>query len=188
MSTALRSDPTAPDRESSLVSIVVEEALIPLDRVLGAIRRRNLPLIGLSVGPGPAPGTARVFATIGATDLDVDRLVRQLRKLIGVQQASVRTGQSPEVRQLALIRLPAPGQRRAALLQALTGVEGSVISDQPAELLIQIAGPPATIEAGLRLLAPFGILDVARSSPVTLEGDAVTVHASHSSFRQDDRP
>jgi len=188
MSTALRSEGPASGTESSLISIVVDEALIPLDRVLGAIRRRNLPLVGFSVGPGPARGTARVFAAVAATPEDVDRLVRQLRKLVGVQEASMRTGQSPEVRQLALIRLPAPGNRRAALLQALTGVDGSVIADQPAELLIQIAGPPATIEAGLRLLAPFGILDVARSSPVALQRDAVTLQASHSSIRQDDRP
>ncbi|HTO73136.1 MAG TPA: acetolactate synthase small subunit [Gemmatimonadales bacterium] len=188
MSSLLRGEPATPSGEASLVSIVVDEALIPLDRVLGAIRRRNLPLVGLSVGPGPVRGTARVLASLAAAPDDVDRLARQLRKLVGVQDASVRTGGSPAVRQLALVRLTSPGARRLALLQALAGVDGSVVSEPPGETLVQIAGVPATIEAGLRLLAPFGILDVARSSPVTLDAEASVAPAPISSIRQDDRP
>lgn len=186
MSTAVQGTDAAPVWSACLVSIVVDEALIPLDRVLGAIRRRNLPLVGLSVGPGPAAGTARVLASVAAAPDDVDRLARQLRKLVGVQEAMVR--QSTEVRQLALVRLSAPGARRLAMLQALAGVDGSVVSEAQAETVVQIAGAPATIEAGLRLLAPFGILDVARSSLVTLEAEAAMARTPLSSIRQDDRP
>jgi acetolactate synthase-1/3 small subunit len=188
MTAALRSDAVDAVQPSSLVSIVVDEALIPLDRVLGAIRRRNLPLLALSVGPGPAPGTSRVFAQLAANFDDVDRLVRQLRKLVGVQQATVRTAQSIEVRQLVLVRLAAPGARRLALMQTLTSFEGSVVAEEASAVLIQVAGPAAAIEHCLRLLAPFGILDVARSSPVTLDGDPAAGDALLPPPRQDDRP
>lgn len=188
MTAALSSEVPGTAAPSSLVSIVVDDALIPLDRVLGAIRRRNLPLMALSVGPGPTPGTSRVFAQLAAEPGDVDRLVRQLRKLVGVEQASVRTGQSIEVRQLVLIRLALPGARRQALRQVLTGFDGSIVADEADAVLIQIAGPAAAIERGLRLLAPFGILDVARSSPVALDGDAAIAEVPLSPTRQDDRP
>lgn len=184
MTAALRSQ-TA--HASILVSIVVDEALIPLDRVLGGIRRRNLPLVALSVGPGPAPGTSRVFAQLAADAGDVDRLVRQLRKLVGVQEATVRAAQSLAVRQLVLIRLAPPGGRRLALMQVLAGFDGSVVAEAASSVLVQVAGPAAGIERCLRLLAPFGILDVARSSPVALDGDTEAAEAPLSPSRQDDR-
>ena len=187
MTAVLRNEIIESAQRSSLVSIVVDEALIPLDRVLGAIRRRNLPLVALSVGPGPVPGSSRVFAQLAASEGDVDRLVRQLRKLVGVQRATVRTAQSLDVRQLVLIRLAPPGTRRLALMQALAGFDGSVIAEEADAILVQAAGPAAAIERCLRLLAPFGILDVARSSPVALDGDAAAAEAPHFPIPQDDR-
>jgi acetolactate synthase-1/3 small subunit len=187
MTAALKSESAEGARGSILVSIVVNEALIPLDRVLGGIRRRNLPLVALSVGPGPAPGTSRVFAQLMADAGDVDRLVRQLRKLVGVQEATVRAAQSLAVRQLVLIRLAVPGGRRLALLQTLSGFEGSVVAESATAILVQVAGPAAGIERCLRLLAPFGILDVARSSPVALDGETAAAEAPLSPTRQDDR-
>jgi acetolactate synthase-1/3 small subunit len=165
MTAALKSESAEGARGSILVSIVVNEALIPLDRVLGGIRRRNLPLVALSVGPGPAPGTSRVFAQLMADAGDVDRLVRQL----------------------VLIRLAVPGGRRLALLQTLSGFEGSVVAESATAILVQVAGPAAGIERCLRLLAPFGILDVARSSPVALDGETAAAEAPLSPTRQDDR-
>ena len=180
------SEPLA-HRASHLVAVVVDEAMIPLDRVLGAVRRRNLPFTALSVGPGPVAGVVRVFLQVHADPGDVDRLVRQLRKLVGVRQALVRQADSAGVRQLALIRLSSPGARRAALLAAATKHCMRLTADRPDSVEFELAGSTAELEDGLRALAPFGILDVARSSPVVLEDERAVTSGSLFPSRQDDR-
>ncbi|MEO8030092.1 MAG: acetolactate synthase small subunit [Gemmatimonadota bacterium] len=177
----------APIGTTHLIAVVVDDAMIPLDRLLGAIRRRNLPLLALSVGPGPAVGTVRVFVQLAADEGDVGRLVRQLRKLVGVHQAMLRRADVGDVRQLVLIRLTPPGARRPALMQLLAAHSATITADETLALEIQLAGPAAELERSLRALAPFGILDVARSSPVALDDEAAADSGSLSSTRQDDR-
>jgi acetolactate synthase-1/3 small subunit len=179
-------DPAA-IRTGHLVAVVVDEAMIPLDRVLGAVRRRNLPFTSLSVGPGPVAGVVRVFLQVHADPGDVDRLVRQLRKLVGVRQALVRQADSVGVRQLALVRLSSPGLRRTALLAAATQHRMRLIADRPGSVELELSGSPDELEDGLRALAPYGILDVARSSPVVLEDERPATPGSHFPSRQDDR-
>jgi len=170
-----------------LVAVVVDEAMIPLDRVLGAVRRRNLPFTALSVGPGPAEGVVRVFLHVHADPGDVDRLVRQLRKLIGVRQALVRQADSIGVHQLALVRLSSPGARRGTLLTEVARHRMRLIAERPDTVEVELAGSPAELDEGLRALAPFGILDVALSSPVVLADEPAATPESLFPSRQDDR-
>ncbi len=187
MTSAIVATAAAPVHATHLIVVVVDDAMIALDRVLGAVRRRNMPLLALSVGPGPAGGTVRVLVQLAADEGDVDRLVRQLRKLVGVHQAVVRQGDARGVRQLLLIRLTPPGARRPALMQLLAAYSATITADETLALEIQLAGPVAELERSLRALAPFGILNVARSSPVALDDEAAALSGSFSSTRQDDR-
>lgn len=174
-------------RPPRLITVVVDDAMIPLDRVLGAVRRRNMPLVALSVGPGPIAGTVRVFADLTADEGDIDRLVRQLRKLVGVHHASERSVEAADVRQLALVRVTPPGSRRAALVRIIEAHRMVVLAEQPLALVLEVAGSPGQLERGLQALAPFGILDVARSSPVAFEEEGATAPAFIPSNQQDDR-
>ena len=152
----------------TLISVVVDEAMIPVDRALGVLRRRNLRIRSLTLGPGPVEGTTRVLAEAEAAPADAERLVGQLRKLVGVRQAEIETAHGNGSRQLVLVRLRPAGERGPALAAALERNGATVLEAGPLGSVVQVTGTPTEVHEGLRALAPFGVIDTAWSGLVAL--------------------
>jgi acetolactate synthase small subunit len=150
------------------ISIVVDEAMIPLDRALGVVRRRNLRITSLTLGPGPVEGTTRIVAQAAADPADLQLLAQQLRRLVGVREATVDPADSPPGRQLALARLRPAGERGRALLAALDSAGATLLEAGPEGCIVQVIGTVPEVRRGLTSLEPFGILDTAWSGPVAL--------------------
>jgi acetolactate synthase small subunit len=71
------------------VSILLDDGLVTLNRAVGVLRRRNVPVEGVTVGP---TGTAGVSCLTFVTPIDpvaVERVVEQFRKIIGVRDVLV---------------------------------------------------------------------------------------------------
>jgi len=150
------------------ISIVVDEAMIPLDRALGVVRRRNLTITALTLSPGPVAGTTRIVVQAAADPVDVQLLARHLRRLVGVRAAAVDTAGAPHSRQLALARLRPAGERGGALLAAVERAGATLLEAGPEGCVVQVIGTMPEVRRGLTSLEPFGILETVWSGPVAL--------------------
>jgi acetolactate synthase small subunit len=168
------------------MAFVVDEAMIPLDRALGVVRRRNLRVDSLTLSPGPVGGTTRVVVQATADPLDMERLVQQLRKLVGVRDAVVDPVDAPPGRQLALVRLRPAGERWAALLAAVERAGGTLLDAGPEGCIVQVTGTVAEVRRGLASLEQFGILDSASSGPVALAAPVVAAADAVPSLTEDE--
>ena len=168
------------------MSFVVDEAMIPLDRALGMVRRRNLRIGSLTLGPGQVKGTTRVVVEVAATPADVEGLARQLRKLVGVRDAVVDAADASPGRQLALARLRPAGERGAALLAAVARAGATLLEAGPEGCVVQVIGTVPEVRRGLTLLEPFGILDTAWSGPVALAAPAPRANGAVPTSTEDD--
>src|SRR5207244_9716930 len=70
------------------LSLLLDRELLALNRAVGELRRRNLPIESLAVGPGDAPGQARLTVIVNTDDTTAEMTVRKLHKLSGVQSAA----------------------------------------------------------------------------------------------------
>lgn len=168
------------------MAFVVDEAMIPLDRALGVVRRRNLRVDSLTLSPGPVGGTTRVVVQAVADPVDMERLVQQLRKLVGVRDAVVDPVDAPAGRQLALARLRPAAERGAALLAAVERAGGTLLEAGPDGCIVQIIGTMAEVRRGLASLEPFGILESASSGPVALTAPAAVPADAVPSLTEDE--
>src|SRR2546423_12979707 len=86
------------------VWVVRGDGLITVTGAGGIIRRRNLPVRSLAVGPTTTPGLSRLTIMIQSDPATAERAVQHLHKLIGVHAATAFPAGQGVARELALVK------------------------------------------------------------------------------------
>lgn len=154
---------------TQIITVTLDDRLVTLDRAVGALRRRNLPVRSVAVGPADAPGLARLTIMMQSDSATAERLALHFRKIVGVQQAITFAIGDGLTRELALVKLRPPRDRYAELLDVVQLYAGAVVDDSPGETVVELTGPEAFVLSALRALERFDIVAVARSGAVALE-------------------
>jgi acetolactate synthase-1/3 small subunit len=156
---------------SYAISVLLDDDLLTFNRVIGVVRRRNVPIAGFAMGATQAPGVARLTFVMQADDASADRLVQQLRKSFGVRAAVMFPAADAVTREIALIKVRAAADR-ADLLAVVSQCEAAVVDESAATCIVEVAGAAARTEACIRALERFGILEMARSGAVAMRSAA----------------
>ena len=153
---------------SQAVSVLLEDRLVTLNRAVGLIRRRNLPVRSLAVGPTATPGLSRRTIMMHSDTETADRAVQHLQKMIGVRGAVAFPSQQGVTRELALVKVRAPRARYPELLDMVQLYNATVIDDSAEAVIVELSGSEALVLSCIRALEQFDILEVARSGTVAL--------------------
>lgn len=159
--------------DAHTISVLLDEGLLTLNRAIGALRRRRMPLARFALGPAGA-GEARLTFVIAANAADADRVARQLAKVVGVRSVVVLPGDQPATQELALIRVREPGGLRAELWRTVARYPATIVSEGMDGVVVRAAGPERVVQALIEALESFEILEVARSGPITLGAASFT--------------
>jgi acetolactate synthase I/III small subunit len=154
--------------EAQAVSVLLEDRLITLTRAVGLIRRRNLPVRSLAIGPTATPGLSRLTIMMQSDNATAERAVQQLQKMIGVRAAIAFPSLSGVARELALVKVRATPDRYAELLDVVQLYNGVVVDDADDGLILELTGSEAFVLSCLRALEPFEVIEVARSGTIAL--------------------
>lgn len=151
------------------VTVLLEDRLITFTRAVGLLRRRNLPLRSIAVGPTVTPGISRLTIMIQSDEATAERAVQQLQKVVGVREAAAFPARDGVTRELALVKVRAVGERYGELLDVVQLYHASVVDDDPEATIVELTGSEAFVLSCIRALERFEILEVARSGAVALE-------------------
>ena len=150
------------------VSVLLEDRWITLNRAVGLIRRRNLPVRSLAVGPTATPGISRLTIMIHSDSATADRAVQHLQKVVGVRAAVAFPAREAVVRELALVKVRAPHERYGELLDVVQLYNASVVDDSADTMIVELSGSEAFVLSCIRALERFGVVEVARSGTIAL--------------------
>ena len=154
--------------QAQTVSVLLEDRLITLNRAVGLIRRRNLPVHSLAIGPTATPGISRLTIMMHSDQSTAERAVQQLQKMIGVRAAIAFPSLDAVARELALIKVRASADRYAELLDVVQLYNGVLVDDAMDGLIIELTGSEAFVLSCLRALESFEVVEVARSGTIAL--------------------
>ena len=154
--------------EAQAVSVLLEDRLITLNRAVGLIRRRNLPVRSLAIGPTATPGLSRMTIMMQSDIATAERAVQHLQKMIGVRAAIAFPTLDGVARELALVKVRAPHHRYAELLDLIQLYNAVVLDDSNDGLIIELCGSEAFVLSCLRALEAFEVVEVARSGTIAL--------------------
>jgi len=150
------------------VSVLLEDRWITLNRAVGLIRRRNLPVHSLAVGPTATPGLSRLTIMMHSDTATADRAVQHLQKVVGVRAAVAFPAGEGVVRELALVKVRAPHERYGELLDVVQLYNASVVDDSADAMIVELSGSEAFVLSCIRALERFGVVEVARSGTIAL--------------------
>jgi acetolactate synthase I/III small subunit len=150
------------------VSILLEDRLITLTRAVGLVRRRNLPVRSLAVGPTVTPGLSRLTLMIHSDTATADRAVQHLQKVVGVRAAAAFPARDGVVRELALVKVRAPHDRYGELLDVVQLYNAAVVDEAAEVMIVELSGSEAFVLSGIRALERFGVVEVVRSGKIAM--------------------
>jgi len=154
-------------REHILI-VQVEERIGSIDRVVGLMRRRRANMHTLVIGRNSQPDMVRVTVVVNDSEVAVEHLVEQLRKIVDVHQVEYLTTQEAVTRELALIRVKSSADNYNEVIET-SHLFGAQIVDIASETVtVEVVGSMEKVEKFIEALEPYGIREIARSGRVAL--------------------
>ena len=150
------------------LSVLVENKFGVLARVAGMFSGRGYNIDSLNVAPTHDPEVSRITVLVRGDDDTVDQITKQLRKLINVVDVTDFTAGQAVERELVLVKVKADGRTRSDILQICEIFRAKIINVAKEDVIIEITGDDGKTTAFLELVAPFGILDLARTGKLAL--------------------
>ena len=151
------------------ISVLVENKFGVLARVSGMFSGRGFNIDSLNVAPTHDPSLSRITAVLKGDEAQLDLCIKQLRKLINVVDViDFKEGQAVE-RELVLVKVRASTANRSEIVQIADIFRAKIVNLTAENLIIELTGTDDKINALLDLLAPFGILELARTGRLALK-------------------
>jgi acetolactate synthase I/III small subunit len=150
------------------LSLCIDQELLSLNRAVGELRRRNLAIESLAVGPGDGPGETRLTVIVNADDATAEMAMRKLHKLSGVRGGTRFRVEDGITHELALVKVGVTHDRVAELRDVCSRHKATVVAELPDEAIVEFAGSGSSVLAFVQALETFGIRELVRSGPVAL--------------------
>ena len=152
--------------QTTMIALVENKPGV-LTRIASLFRRRNFNIESLSVGQTEHPDVSRM--TIVTDDkVDAARVEANLYKLVNVIDVQDVTNQAAIVRDLALIKVKCPPEKRAEVASLTEIFRARIVDVAKNSVIVEIAGTEDKIEGLVELLRPIGILEMVRTGQVAM--------------------
>ena len=160
---------TAPNQPTLRTFVAyVEDQPGVLNRIASLFRRRNFNIVSLNVGRTHEAGISRMTVVVEADDDKALRIEANLYKLVNVLSVEDISKQPNIVRDIALIKVKAPPEKRSEVLQLCQVFRARALDVGPDTLVVEVTGTQDKIEGLLAILAPFGVLEMVQSGTVAM--------------------
>ena len=151
-----------------IISALVQNEAGVLAHISGLFAGRGFNIDSLAVGETEDPAVSRMTIVASGDEQILEQIVKQLRKVITVIKVQDFSGGSYVERDLMLVKVNAPPARRAELVQLAQLFRGRVVDVGANEVMVELSGPEAKIEAFLSLVRPYGIKETCRTGRVAM--------------------
>jgi acetolactate synthase-1/3 small subunit len=146
----------------------VEDKPGVLNRVSGLFGRRNFNIESLTVGHSEKPGVSRMTFVVRGTRRDIQQVRMQLYKLINVLDIQDVTDVPHVQYEMALIKVSAVNGTRAEIMRLVDIFRADIVDVDLSSVTIRLGAKESRIDALLRLLEQFGILEMVRSGRLAM--------------------
>jgi acetolactate synthase-1/3 small subunit len=151
-----------------IISALVENKPGVLAHVAGMFAARGFNIDSLVVGRTEDPLLSRMTIVVVGDDRVVEQVRKQLAKLIPVVKVQDFVGQPVVARDLMLIAISAPPEKRPEILSLIEMFKGKVVDIGQKFVMVEVSGPEEKIEAFIDVCKPYGIKSVARTGTIAM--------------------
>ncbi|MGA9118782.1 MAG: acetolactate synthase small subunit [Bacteroidota bacterium] len=151
------------------ISILVENKFGAFARIAGLFAAKGYNIDSLSVGPTEDETVSRMTIVTRGDDQVIEQILKQLNKLIDTVKVVDLTFDSFVERDLVLLKVRSTAQTRSELVQIAEIFRAKVVDMSPGTLTLEATGRKDKVDAIIKMLKPFKILEIARTGSVALK-------------------
>ena len=146
-----------------VLSVLVENSSGVLSRVSGLFSRRGYNIDSLTVGETKNPAFSRMTIISTGEEDSLEQLRKQLKKLVDVVDVEELEPGSSVCRELVLVKVQAGPEERQQVLAIADIFRAKIVDVSDTSMIVELTGNESKLEAFLRLLEKFKVLQVART-------------------------
>jgi acetolactate synthase-1/3 small subunit len=154
-------------QKHTLVAIVQDRPGV-LNRVVSLFRRRGFNIDSIAVGHSELPHLSRVTIVVNGTTATVEQVRKQLDKLVDIVKVFDISGEKITGRELALVKVKANSATRSEIIEIADIFRSNIVDVASDSLTVEVTGDEDKIDSLLRLLAGFGIKEIARTGRIAM--------------------
>ena len=157
-----------------VLAVYVDNKAGVLTRVSAMFTRRGFNIEAITSGETESPEYSRITITMIGDEYAREQLINQLKKLHVVKKVRVLDGE-PIQRELMLIKVYNKAKDRSDIMTAVEVFRANVVDYSPKAMCIEVTGSPSKMDAFIKLMQPFGILEMCRTGIVALDRGETTL-------------
>jgi acetolactate synthase I/III small subunit len=139
-----------------------------LANVAGMFAARGFNIDSLVVGRTESPELSRMTVVVDGDENVVEQVRKQLAKLVPVVKVRDFTGSAYIERDLALITVACPPEKRSELSDLVKLFRAKVVDVSRDTIMVEITGTEGKLEALVELLKPYGVKEMARTGVIAM--------------------
>lgn len=143
--------------------LLVDNTSGVLSRISGLFSRRGYNIESITAGVTADPRFTRITIVASGDNEILDQIEKQVAKLVDVRDIRELDPQESVFRELALIKVKATAADRQGIIAVANVFRANIIDVGAENLIIELTGSQSKIEAFLRLLDGYEILELART-------------------------
>ena len=159
-----------------VISLLVDNQSGVLARVSNLFCRRGFNIDSLTVSATNDPAVSRITVTITSDEKALSQLILQTERLEVTRQVFVLDHENSLERELLLRKLAADVHNRSELREIASIYKAKIIDLSPASMVLELTGRPEKVDAFLKILADYKILEQCRTGVTALERGGMHQH------------
>ena len=149
--------------QKKVFQILVDNTSGVLSRISGLFSRRGYNIESITAGVTADPRYTRITIVTSGDDIILDQIEKQVAKLVDVRDIKELKPESSVYRELAMIKVRADASQRQGVIAMADIFRAKVIDVASDSLMVELTGNQEKIDAFLKLLDGFEILELART-------------------------
>ena len=155
-----------------VLSIVVQNNYGVLARISSLFGRRGYNIDTLTVSNTDDPDISRITLTVQGFENEINQIILQTSKLEEVIKVDVLEQNKSVMREIVLAKIKTNADNRSKMVEVATIYKGSIIDLSPTSMIEEVTGKPTKINAFIKVLEDFEILEICRTGITAMSRDS----------------
>ena len=158
-----------------ILSILVDNTSGVLTRIAGLFARRGYNIDSITAGVTANPKYTRITIVTSGDDLTLDQITNQVAKQVYVRDIKILDPSNCVSRELMLIKIRATSADLQDILGITNVFRANIVDVSLDSIIIELTGGQSKLEAMLRLISKYEVLELARAGITGLSRGAKDV-------------
>lgn len=149
--------------QKKVFQLLVDNTSGVLSRISGLFSRRGYNIESITAGVTADPRFTRITIVASGDDEILEQIEKQVEKLVDVRDIRELKPEESVYRELILIKVHVTKEQRQEVIAVVDSFRAKIIDFAQESLMIELTGNQQKVEAFIRLMEEYGILELART-------------------------